>query len=379
MMRMWYITALLFQGKNMQITISEKLKPYAHKPGTMCLLPGSNYALQIFPALICIFDLSSVEAVNIAKLKVSVEGPVKNFTVQLDLEKGCVLVFGEGLNGYFRYKISVNTEGILVSTERSREIIVFTLENGKLQLLQKNEKQWVLKINAAYLHIESPLYDRLSLGINRAQEWSMVHKRNLLEEIFPFWLRIGECLPPNNFLPCGGTSSLLKNCEDAISKGNVNEVLNPFHELFIAGFKSLLVPRLLDDQHQGFNLPAVKSTGSPLVLLIEGVKLIRSLFATCKSDTLSILPVLPVEFHSGRFLHFKCENIAYLDLEWSKKTIRRMILFAEADGVIDLKFQKEIKSFRLTKASANTNEKMRVNQQLNLMKGETYYFDCFQK
>jgi hypothetical protein len=366
----------------MPITISEKLKPFDHTPGTMCLLPGSNSAVQIFPSLICLYDLSGIESVIIAKIKVNVEGPVKGFTVQLNLEKGNILVFGEGLNGYFRYKLtsSIGGDGVIIHVEKTVDKnLSFHLESGKIALRQENEKQWILSNTITTKPFEITSCDRLSLGVNKSQDWTLIKRRSCLSEIFPFWLRLGQSILKQEFLPCGGTSSLLKFCESAIKEADVNHVSEPFHTLFLAGFKSLMVPRLEDDQHQGFNLPIVSDTGSPLVLLSQGAMLVRSLFATFDSKTLFILPVLPVEFHSGRLLHFRCENLGLLDLEWSKKTIRRMIFFAESDGEIRLNFQKEIKSFRLKKESTSTTNVVQAGTLFELKKGETYFFDCFQK
>lgn len=368
----------------MQISIAERLKPFDHTPGTTCLLPGSNWTVQVFPALICLYDLSTEDPIQICKIAVDVKGPVSGFTVQLNLEKGNVLVFGTSLEGYFRYRLTSSSDGkgMLIDIEKPSNI-QFKLVSGDFNLSSENDKNLVLfkdfKNSKPYLINE---VERLSLGNHKAQDWTLVKRRADFGEIFPVWLRLGQLVLQNDNLSEEG-DSLLKECESAIKKGDVNHILAPFHTLFLTGFQSLMTPRLVDDQHQGVILPALSRTCSPtvspLVILSYGAKLIRSCFASFDSSTISILPALPVEFHAGRFLHFRCENLGLLDLEWSKKTIRRMILFAESDGLIDVKFQKEIKCFRFREESSLKAEIIYAGSPLKIEKGKTYFFDCFKK
>lgn len=370
----------------MHISIAERLKPFDHTPGTTCLLPGSNWTVQIFPALICLYDFNHEQTLTpFCKIAIDVKGPVSGFTVQLNLEKGNILVFGTSLDGYFRYRLtsSSNGNGLLIDIEKSASKIEFKLVSGDFHLSFENDKNLVLfkdsKNSKPYLIKE---VERLSLGNHKAQDWTLVKKRADLGEIFPVWLRLGQLVLHNDNLLEEG-DSLLKECESAIKKGDVNHLLAPFHTLFLTGFQSLMTPRVFDDQYQGITLPALSrkcsSNVSPLVLLSHGAKLIRSCFASYNSSTLSILPALPVEFHAGRFLHFRCENLGLLDLEWSKKTIRRMILFAESDGLIDVKFQKEIKCFRFREESSLKPEIIYAGSPLKIEKGKTYFFDCFKK
>ncbi len=220
--------------------------------------------------------------------------------------------------------------------------------------------------------------ERLSLGNHKAQDWSLVKRRADMAEIFPVWLRLGQQVLQNESLT-EEENSLLKECESAIKNKDVNNLLASFHTLFFTAFYSLMTPRLIDDQHQGITLPATNQKHSPLILLFSGANLIRSCFASFEFSKLSILPALPVEFHAGRFLHFRCDNLGLLDLEWSKKTIRRMILFAESDGLIDVKFQKEIKCFRFKEESSLKPEIIYAGSPIKIEKGKTYFFDCFKK
>lgn len=79
----------------MHIEIAERLKPFSHFPGTSLILPGSAYQVQIFPCLIRIFHLRETFPVLITELTLNLQGPLQQFTVCNDLEKGRISVWEE--------------------------------------------------------------------------------------------------------------------------------------------------------------------------------------------------------------------------------------------------------------------------------------------
>ncbi len=361
----------------MHITIAEKLKPYDHTPGISTILLGSAFSLTVFPALIRIFDLSSPGPLLIAEITSTIKGPVADFTVQQDLERGVVYVFGKASQGFFRYSIKTTSDGkgVFFDIEKAAFPLNFSKKDQPLPI---ETHGFLLVLNSADITpYKAPVLDHLSLGNHKAQDWSLIKRRNDLKEIMPIWLKMGQLVPITDEVLWEGTASLLKTCEEALKKGDITKVLEPFSNLFHIGFNGIMTPRLFDLQHQGFDLPAVSPNSSPLLLLSYGAKLIRSLFIQFKGQTLNILPNLPVEFHTGRFLHVKLENVGIVDLEWSKKMIRRMIFFAETDGFIDIKWQKDIKRFRITENLKA--EVFEVNSPIKVEKGKIYYFDRFQK
>ncbi len=371
----------------MHIAITTRLKPFEKASGAHCPLPGSTYSLQIFPSKIFLYDLTSSYKTILAEISVEIEGPVADFTVQLNLEKGNVLVFGKGIKGYFRYSITAveKAQGIMIHTEKAlNQEIEFNLDSSEFKATRSDERKlFVVKdiLSSQTLYSNSG-FDRLCLGSHKSQDWTLVKRRKSLKEIFPVWLRLGEMCDhvsekkPSEFT---GVASILKNCEEAIKLADRNEILKPFEILFEAGFYGIMSPSLNDEKHQGLILPKVNPTSSPLILLSYGAKLIRSLFATYNNKVLNVLPALPVPFHSGRLTQFKCDNVALVSLEWSKKIIRRMILIAEESDVIEVEFQKEIKRFRLRNEAGTLNVQCDVGSPIVVEKGNTYYFDCFQK
>jgi hypothetical protein len=142
---------------------------------------------------------------------------------------------------------------------------------------------------------------------------------------------------------------------------------------FKAAFKGILVPRLTDDQHQGL-VSEEPVEGNPFFLLQEGAKMIRSLFFKQNERRLFFLPNLPIPFDSGRMLGIQAPGIGEIDLEWSKKILRRVILRPFAPGEVLFELQKEIKTFRVGK-----KKKQRRDEPLLLEPGTIYHLDRFEK
>ena len=324
----------------MRITIAQRLMPFTHTPGSMCILPGTSLQLQVFPALIRVFDLSKSQPVLVEEITQSIKGPVEKFTIQLNLEESKISVWGNGADGFFRYHIvpSNNSKGFQILNDKERYKGTSTSE-------------------------------RLSLGNHKAQDWDRVVTRKDLTEIFPIWMRLGQCAPPNSLATDQGTAAFLEKCH--------TKDIKPFLNLFQAGFEGILSPRLNDESHLGFDLPAVGDSGvSPLILLTEGAKRIRALFLRESPQLIEILPNLPVEFHSGRFINIRTAY-GVLDMEWSKKAIRRLIFRPEVSTELQFAFPKEMRQCRVRKGNRDKGQEHNLPLKLEIETNQIYYFDNF--
>ena len=374
----------------MRIQIAERLKPFTHVPGEFCLLPRTTYRCKIFPAFIKIENLVTMAPEYILELQLNIKGPVRDFTVVQDLEKGSIQVWGHAQQGYFRYSLyphlkSPSQAALFLHIEKSPSEGIYFNEilcrTGDILALSKNQvkKSESDALPAPSEHLSVLFPERLSLGNHKAQDWTLVHRRQDLGEIMPIWLKLGESIPyALSSLQRLGTAALLETCHELILREDRLAVLQGFNNLFLVGFEGVLSPRLLDTQHQGFSLPPVMNTSdlSPLVLLYEGARLIRSLFVQSRDKEIVILPVLPVEFHCGRLLNVQCGDIATLDMEWSKKKIRRMIIQAKTEGECKFSF-KDVKSFRLKKHRHHPGSRIACGQLLSLEKNQVYFLDNF--
>lgn len=347
----------------MHIKITERLRPFSHTPGMYCILPGSSLRLQIFPALLVVHDLSEAEPQLMAEIPVPVKGPVKEFTIQLDLEKSALHVWGESDQGYFRYQIRSAPQPFHMLLESDKGLSSWSpnpsFNHASFQ---------VQKISSQPKNYSPALIDRLSLGSHKSQDWDMVKRRGELVEILPAWLRLGQLIKVPDNISYEGTAALLKVCQNASKL----EAYEAFQNLFNVAFEGVLSPSLKDNQHQGFELALPPSSLSPLILLTEGAKAIRSLFIRAHKNEIFVLPCLPPQFHCGRFLQVRCDHLGLLDVEWTKKAIRCMVFHAETTESIHFHFPKDVLRFRLN------GQSYPAGKPIDVEKGQLYTFDRFQ-
>ena len=313
----------------MKISIRERLRPYSHTPGAQCALPGTHWIVEAFPTLLRIGNI---------EIPLPYTGPVRDFTLQQDLEKNCVHLFGRAKEGYFKSQIAAAEGGIEISGNVRKSIpanISFFLP-----------EQW----------------ERLSLGKHKAQDWDLVLRRFDLEEILPVLYGLGQKIPPVAPQPLTGTARLL-------------DLEAGFEPLCRAAFHQILVPRLTDDQRQGL-CQDEEGKGNPFFLLQESCSRIRALFFCQKGNRLRLLPNCP--FDAGRMTNVQAKGIGSLDLEWAKKRIRRAILRPLFSGEVFLDLQKEIKSFRVKTEGRGKGKRYLASDSLVVDSEKIYFLDQFQ-
>jgi hypothetical protein len=345
----------------MRIQIPCRLRPYSHLPGTYCLIPGTFFRVQVFPSLVRIHDLQGLYPRLVSEIPLEVSGPVQGFTVQQDLERNLVRVWADTPTGYMRYRITV-PDGTPILTGEKLPPGVSLPESSPLSTSSGNG-------------------ERLLLGVDKAQDWPMVMRRNLAEEIFPFWYSLGSKTPCQDLKSRKGTAFLLDACSAAMNSGAPETIIAPFMNLYSAGFEGILSPRLNDEDHQGFSLPPLEPGDvlSPLILLKEGAKLIRSLFIRVEDKSVALLPSLPTDFHCGRFIHLAIPGVGVLDMEWSKKTLRRCLLRAETNTVIQFELPRELKQFRVRAGHKDRGHILSSSSPIEIAENQEFFFDNFQK
>lgn len=373
----------------MRITIAERLRPFSHNPGTAFVFPGTSQGLKIYPAYIQVVDLSSAFPKILAEFHLDIEGPVKDFTVVQDLEKGCLSVFGDSLNGYFRYRIHAldHADGMVVIAEKAPEAgIVFEL--GQERMLIKAGEKAIFTSTAPGANIKiysAKSSERLSLGSHKSQDWELVRRRFSFADIFPIWYRIGQLVPMPDSAQLIGTAQLLSDCKDVISANAPEKILGHFEKVFLTAFNGVLSPRLMDVDFHGIKYRGQdlsvfpEEEGSPLTLLTEGARLIRSLFVQENAEKISILPALPPEFHCGRFLDIKCGERGELCLEWTKKSIRRMTYLAKDNQTLSFGFANHEKTCRLRTSFKDPGCVYIPGTSIDLVAGQSYWFDNFKR
>lgn len=333
------------------IKIADRFRPFSHTPGTKFPIPFTSQGVQVYPSALRLFPSQEL-------VPLSLQGPVNKFTALLDLEKGCIRVFGEASNGVFRYSI-------FGKEDRGSFAI-----GSNLYFQQDKPKDLLLPVKSPFLSDElpaPPTLERLSLGVSKTLDWDLVKRRRNMAEILPVWFRLGQMVPQADL---GKGNSLLHQFLQA--KGM--ELEPSFFSVFDTGFSGVLSPEPLDTHFLGYPLPPVAS--DPLALLSEGAKKLRSLFFQEKKETFTLLPDALHYFKHGRMLDVQ-SSIGTWDLEWTKGMMRRMIIRCKKGGNYTLIFPKSHASCRLSFGSVKISWDCKAP--LDLKEGTEYFFDQFQK
>lgn len=352
----------------MKISIAQRLKPYSHNPGTRVILPFSHYAVEVFPAAVNVYAIDGSFPRLCGQLIPSIRGPVEPFTVQLDLERGIVLVSGKGSQGHFLYTIHYDSAVNRIIVHTKKAAFPLSWENSSENVILSDRDSDLCRTT----------FEELSLGIHRSQEWGGIRSRLDMKEIFPFWFRLGQMVPRCVNDRLEGVAELLAPCFDALAQEANGELDSVFSDLFRAGFCDLFFPTLVDDLHQGFPLGEVTGSShvSPLLLIQEGARCLRSLFIRVEGKEITPIPLLPPRMIAGRVLQLALPEIGCVDLEWRKKTIRRMVLRADTTGEISLNLPRRIKSFRVRNGSEE-GVRFLKGKSIPIIAGKEYSFDNF--
>lgn len=376
----------------MKIKIAERLKPISHLPGTYFVLPGSTYRIQFFPGCMKVDDLSTTVPQPLASVVFDVAGPVREFTVEQDLERGVIHVWAMTLSGFMRYHVAAleNTSGIAISFEKIPKQGIKCTCDGVWKLNHSGIIQSGVKLNLSpqAFDDDTPLakyrpmkIDRLSLGNHKGQDWELMRRRRDFAEIFPIWHRLGQLIPSQKECSEIGVLNLLNECRQAMRSNAPEKILPHFERLFLAGFEGALSPRLRDYDFQGIGIPdfSAEAKSSPLELLTRGSELIRQLFVQYDDSTVHLLPALPTEFHCGRFLDVNCGNIGSLSMEWTKKATRSVNFTASRSQTFSFIFSLGEKRCRLRKNSKDRGVVYSVGTPIEIINGQNYWFDNFER
>ena len=295
-----------------RIEIREKIAPFSHLPGTQCIVPLSDWIVTVFPALLRISESIAIP--------IHITGPVSQFLVQMDLERDCVWISGVAREGYYRLKLSAFEEGLALIVDRSpKEGILINSQRLKA-------KDKILIASGGKTVPQRPV-ERISLGNWKAQDWDLVRRRTDPREFVPALYLLGQKTPAGTAK--GGTAALLAKSE--------------LRSFFLTALSGLLVPHLTDVLHQGI-APEEQGSGDPLALLSMTYQKIRS-FLIEEESQIHILPRLPNEWVAGRATGLQV-RFGRIDLEWTKGSIRRLIIHSHEEASVAFAFSKSVGSFR---------------------------------
>ncbi len=316
------------------IKLSQKILPFSHKEGSKCIIPLSDYIVEAFPTLISLIGPRGERF----DLNLNIVGRVDNFTLEQNLDKNFVNVFGRSKDGCFCFKIFHCNSEITIEYKKNNCITI-----------------------PATRSIESKKsYEKLYLGVDKKLDWDLVIRRCNLAEIFQVLFLLGQKIPFATVDKCS-------------SYENEDE----FESLIRAGFSDILVPISNYKRNLGIVLDDIPNTVSPLVRLKSAYLSIRRLFIF-EDDKIHILPNLFSQFHCGRLIDIELKNCC-IDFMWSKKKIKKIVIYPIKDSTFSFVFPKEISSFRLRTNHIDRGKTIQCDDKIILYKSKRYYLDKFQK
>lgn len=353
-----------------KIQIKEGLKYSSRKKGAFCFHPP--FSLQIYP---CRLELKDLETSKSWIFLFKPKSAFRDFSFVHDLKRLKTDIFAKNREGLFHYSLS--SKGLFFHNVNSIELEseVFT---GAL------EKKQCIALPAQFNYKPSTELEQLFLGSHKLSRLQTLQERLDLKQILPFCLYLeqilknNEALSMNNIGEVKGKAvfALLENLETLLENKEHDQLTHCLQELYLASFKDLFVPRLVDDEWQGFTLSAAPQDLNPLLWFSELAKRLRSLFF--KAEGLRILPHLPPQLHCGSYLALQSEEISRLDFEWTKKQIRRLYFVPKRDCELLFHFQRDIRSFRLRSLDFE-KKRIKCGEILACQKGKGYFLDNFQK
>lgn len=361
----------------MNIKITAKNKPFTHSFGKSLILPGSDFCLRVYPQMVFVDNLYNSQ-MNVLSLKNNLTAPVKGFTVQQNIEKGFVDIWGNTPVGYFGYRVQAlkSSQGITLNLlSKAQKPLIWEIVGDGVHTKDHNIEYFTF--NRSFDAQLEQHRDRevLHLGNHKQQDWELIQRRCDMTEILPLWYAVGQMTAGH---PIDQKPSLFNLCAEAIEGRHNDQIVPCLINLFKAGFTGMFCPQLIDTNYQGFELNPVESK-TALALLSEGSRLIRSLFVRQSGMNVELLPALPPQFHCGRMKNVKLEGIGTLDVEWTKKMIRRLIIRPSHAAEVKLQLQSKVHSYRIRTGEALHGVNKDNGDTLTLKAGYTYLLDRFQK
>ena len=357
--------------------IAARYRPFSHRPGCACLIPTTACLARIYPVAFILQDSLG----NDVKYVWDLTGPVKNFTIIQDLENQSIVVYGIAQQGYFSYRLFCRDQSVVLELKRGPIAGIRLDMPSESRLIHVKDTVVLCKRVDS---ISCRKLEKLSFGNHKAQDWDRIHQRNDPLEYLPFWFALGQQVPSKKTVFDKGNYVLLTTCQKLLQDGDKEGFLDALQKLFTVGFQDLLIPKLYDDDYLGIgDFEKNQSTQLPVSILSKGYELIRQMLFQQKGNTLYILPVLPPLFHAGRCLNLRFENSegklsALIDLEWSKKLLKKVKITSFEKQTLQFCFQKPLKRFRLKHPLHQIGKEYGSDESIEIHQG-VYLLDCFKK
>lgn len=366
------------------IQITEKFRPFSTQPGVSIPFPLLQLVFVIYPSKIKIVDHRAQQKV-LMSLKLRFKTSCEKFAAFYDLLKHQIIVQCHLEEGFVQYTLAYDDKLKHFSMKLDRyfeEHLSFEVKRpGKTTIIRRRmtKKKPLVLFND--LDVEPPKgLEVLFLGCHKKQDIHRIFARKDIKEYLPIWFLWGQYSPkPSSKAHKEGNRVFLSHLEETLQRKEHHKITPYLNKIFSSSFSPMMIPYLEDFQHWGFYLPRLTSSRiSPWIILSELYILVRQFFIHSKGQDIYILPHLPPELVSGKLVKLREGNLT-LHLEWSKKQIRRMIIFASKNTQVLLHFQNSVKRFRVRNSSRGSGHIHENNTEFEFKKNKRYFFDRFEK
>jgi hypothetical protein len=331
----------------MRIEIAARLRPFLSRPGVPILLPGTNLVVTAYPAEVELLDL---EGNCLRVFPLTLPGGTLTFSVEQDLERGCITGWGSTTQRHaFRWRLWRAADGEVHLSQRGAD---FT-----------TRPRWL-----------PPATGRLSLGAHRRLDWDLVVRRAHLSEWLPVLWRLGRLAPLAEREIVG--ESLLGELQQAIERARGEAIEPLLRALLSTGFYGLMVPSAVDQLRLGFAPPLPAEVAASSLLPALAGSLQDLFFREVSPGLLDLLPLLPPSAVCGRLTEIPC-SLGILHLEWTKRFVRRVALHCHKTGEIQMRFPREVVSFRLRRTKKDPGYRLDAGKPFAVYEGDSLWLDRF--
>ncbi len=336
----------------MRIDILKHATVILHTPGTPLLIPSTPYIVTAYPTCIVIDNFQTKQ-----KTEVSIEIPGKSleFNVKADLEKGYVEIAGRSHKGFYRACVE----------RKDTDLHIYPHKGCGFQEVRLPFERYVKN--------ESQLTSRLSFGVHKSLDWAKVVSRDDMLEMLPLLFAVSKGYRSAHESGDSLLQQLLRTTCDPEARGSL---LSHLKDCVRASMKGVFAPFGHDPEHWGYTLPASNLSTSEFLGLMN--ETILNMFIQRSEGVLSILQALPVEAHSGRLIGIELSGLG-IEIEWTKKKIRRLFIDAFTSQEIYLKLPDGLKSFRMRTSKQEKGVIHSSGLPLSLQAGNRYYLDHFER
>jgi hypothetical protein len=293
----------------------------SHKNGIKTILPQTPFVLELFHTALRLYRLD--ESTPILEIIFPNIGLVANWTAFFDYSHQQVVVEGFSSEGFFRYVVSIKSDGIYLTARKKPLMMRLSLEEQTLTL----DKPFLLaKHRVSFSEQSRPC---LLLGCNKAPLIDAMREHPIMEQILPVIYH--QAMPAKISLT---TESLLGKIVDAVENGRRADVLGLVRLFWTIALVGNCVPKRFDDLFFGYEAPLIPAS-VPLDQALHILShAIRCLFIQEDKQQIYLLPCLPKEFLSGRLLDEVLQSGHRISFEWRRGAVRRILLHAVSDDEI---------------------------------------------